>query len=306
MASPEAPPLTRTDVRYSSGDADCAGVFVRPETDEDVPCIVFAHGFGALKEGGPIRMAERYASEGFAGLAFDYRYFGESGGEPRQLLSAKRQLDDWRAAIAYARSLDGVDADRICLWGSSYSGGHVMVLAAEDSSIAAAISQSPHVDGVKTLLAVPPVQQAKLAFAGLRDAAAALLGREAKRIPIVGPPGAMAAMTTPDAEPGYRAMYDEGFEWRNEFTPREALTMAFNSPGKRAGDIRCPILVQVCSDDAVTPPGPAIEAAARAPRGELITYAGVGHFDIYRGELLERAAADQVAFLQRHLGTQPA
>ena len=75
--------------------------------------MVLAHGFGAVKEGGPIRSAERFAAEGYAGLAFDYRYFGESGGEPRQLLSVKRQLEDWRAAIAYARTLDGVDPDRI-------------------------------------------------------------------------------------------------------------------------------------------------------------------------------------------------
>jgi fermentation-respiration switch protein FrsA (DUF1100 family) len=110
-------------------------------------------------------------------------------------------------------------------------------------------------------------------------------------------------MTTPDAEPGYAAMYDEGFDWPNEFTPREALALPLNSPGKRAGEIECPILVQVCSDDAITPPGPAIEAAGSAPKGELITYAGIGHFDIYRGEPLELAIADQLEFLKRHLGS---
>ena len=301
MVSPETVSTVRTEVRFRSGEAECAGVFIRPDTTEDVPCIVLAHGFGAVKEGGPVRMAERFAADGFAGLAFDYRYFGESGGEPRQLLSAKRQLEDWRAAIAYARTLEGVDPARIGIWGTSYSGGHVMALAAEDRSIGAVISQTPQVDGIKTLLYLSPAQQAKLTAAGLRDAIAGVLGREPKRIAIVAPPGSNGAMTTPDAEPGYDAMYDEGFEWRNEFTPREALTMPLNSPGRRAGEIQCPILVQVCSDDAITPPGPAIEAAARAPKGELITYAGAGHFDIYRGETLERAAADQLEFLKRHL-----
>src|SRR5690349_20552385 len=122
MASPETVSTVRTEVRFRSGDDECAGVFIRPDTTEDVPCIVLAHGFGALKEGGPVRMAERFAAAGFAGLAFDYRFFGESGGEPRQLLDAKRQLEDYRAAIAYARTLDGVDGSRIGLWGSSYSG----------------------------------------------------------------------------------------------------------------------------------------------------------------------------------------
>ena len=281
----------------------CAGVFVRPEKTADAPCLVLAHGFGALKEGGPVRIAERFAEEGFAGLAFDYRYFGESGGEPRQFLNVKRQLEDWRAAIAYARTLEGVDGGRVGLWGSSYSGGHAMALAAEDHTIGAAISQAPYTDGIKTLMALGPVRSATLTIAALRDLASAGLGREPRTVPIVGPPGSVGAMTTPDSEPGYAAMYDEGIEWRNEFTPRAVLEMPLYSPGKRAGDIQCPLLVQVCSDDAITPPAPAIEAAARAPKGELITYAGLGHFDIYRGEPFERAVADQLDFLNRHLSS---
>ena len=303
MASPEAPVAgaVRTEVRFRSAEAECAGVLIRPETTEAVPCVVLAHGFGALKEGGPVRMAERFAEAGFAGLAFDYRYFGESGGEPRQFLSAKRQLEDWRAAIAFAKGIDGVDSARIGLWGSSYSGGHVMALAAEDASIAAAIAQAPHVDGTRTLLALGPMNNLRLTGAAVKDIAASALGREPKRIAIVGPPGSTAAMNTPDSAPGYAAMYDPGFEWRNEFTPREAATLPFYSPGRRAADIRCPLLVQVASADAITPPGPAMEAARAAPRGELIAYAGIGHFDIYRGESLDRAGEDQIDFLNRHL-----
>ncbi|MDQ3759153.1 MAG: alpha/beta hydrolase, partial [Actinomycetota bacterium] len=87
MASPEAATGSpnRTTVRFRSGETECAAVFIRPETTEDVPCVVLGHGFGALKEGGPIRSAERFAAAGIAGLAFDYRYFGDSGGDPRQL-----------------------------------------------------------------------------------------------------------------------------------------------------------------------------------------------------------------------------
>jgi uncharacterized protein len=300
MPSREAT-LTRERIHFRSRDAECAAVLVRAETSEPAPCVVLAHGFGALKEGGPVRVAERFAQAGYAALAFDYRYFGESGGEPRQFLSAGRQLEDWRVAINYARTLEGVDGERIAIWGSSYSGGHVMALAAEDPTIGAVISQTPHTRSFKTLQAIGPAQQARLTVAGLRDLAATALGRGPQTIPIVGPPGSVGAMTTPDSEPGYAAMYDEGFEWRNEFTPRAAFGLSLYSPGKRAADIQCPILVQVCSDDAITPPGPAIEAATRAPMGELVTYAGLGHFDIYRGEPFERALADQLDFLNRHL-----
>jgi len=302
MASPEVTaPLTRTEVRFRSGENECAAVYLRPETTEAVPCVVLAHGFGALKEGGPIRSAERFAGAGFACLAFDYRYFGESGGEPRQLIDIKRQLEDWRAAIAFARTLEGVDPQRIALWGSSFSGGHALVLAAEDRGIKAVVSQAPHIDGIKTLQRLGPANAARLTFAGIRDVASRALGRGPRRIPLVGQPETMGGMTTPDAEAGYRSIYDEGFEWREDFVPGVALALPLYRPGRSAKDVECPVLIQVCSNDSITPPGPAIDAAAQAPKGELITYAGLSHFDIYRGEDFERAVADQTEFLMRHL-----
>jgi fermentation-respiration switch protein FrsA (DUF1100 family) len=300
MASTDAT-LTREQVRFRSGDAECAAVLVRPPASGAVPCVVLGHGFGSLKEGGPIRVAERYADAGYAGLAFDYRHFGESGGEPRQLLDIGRQLDDWRAAVDYARRLDGVDPERIALWGSSFAGGHVLEIAAGDPRVAAVVSQVPHTDGIRTVLALGPASALRLTAAGLADAIGALAGRAPRCIPLVGPPGSTAAMTTPDSEPGYTAMYDDGFEWRNAFAPRTALRLPLYSPGRRAAEVRCPLLVQVAADDAVTPPAPAIAAAKRAPRGELAVYAGLGHFEVYRGEPFELVVTDQLDFLSRHL-----
>jgi uncharacterized protein len=293
--------LTREQLQFRSGDAECAAVLVRPATGDDAPCVVLGHGFGAVKEGGPIRVAERYAAAGYAGLAFDYRHFGESGGEPRQLLDIGRQLDDWRAAVDHARRLDGVDPGRIALWGSSFAAGHVLEIAAGDPRVAAVVAQVPYVDGIATIRELGPIAALKLTVAGLIDAAGAMRGSEPRCIPLVGPPGSTAAMTTPDAQPGYAAIYDEGFEWRNEFAPRVALRLPLYRPGDRADDIEAPVLIQVAAGDAITPPAPAVAAAARAPRGELITYAGLGHFEVYRGEPYERVVADQLEFLHRHL-----
>lgn len=303
MSSPDTAQVTREEVRFTSGGDEIAAVLVRPETTEDVPCVVLGHGFGAQKEGGPIRSAERFAEAGLAGLAFDYRYFGGSGGEPRQLVDINAQLDDWRAAIAYARALDGVVTSRLALWGSSFSGGHVIQLASEDPAIAAVISQAPHIDGIKTLQRLGVPNTVRLTIAGLRDQLGALAGREPHRIPIVGQPGTTAVMTTPDAVSGYQSIYDPGFEWGEDVVARIALRIAMYRPGLRAKDLDCPLLIQVCSNDSITPPGPAIDAAGKAPHGELITYAGLGHFDIYRGEHFERAVGDQIAFLDRHLTT---
>jgi fermentation-respiration switch protein FrsA (DUF1100 family) len=295
-------PVTLTEVRFRSHDAECAGVLIEPEgAGGSAPCVVLGHGFGALKEAGLIRSGERFAAAGYVALAFDYRHFGESGGEPRQLLDVGRQHADWRAAVSFARSLAGVDPDRIALWGSSFSGGHVIEIAAGDPLIAAVVSQVPHISGPATLRAAGAADAFRLTVAGVRDQAGALLGREPFTIPIVDVPGTTAAMNSPDAKPGYFAMYDDGFEWRNEVAGRFALTVGLYRPGRKIAAVGCPILVQVALDDVVTPPEPAIEAAARAPDGELITYAGLGHFDCYRGEHFERFAGDQLDFLGRRL-----
>src|ERR1035441_8186503 len=106
-----------------------------------------AHGWTGVREQRLDAYAERFAAAGLAALVFDYRHFGASGGEPRQLLDIGRQLADWRAAIAYVRGLEGIDPERIALWGSSFSGGHVIELAARDHRIAAVVAQMPFVDG---------------------------------------------------------------------------------------------------------------------------------------------------------------
>jgi len=291
----------REDVRFPSGGETLAGWLYRPvEADGDAPCVVLAHGFGALKEGRLDAYAERFAAAGLAALVFDYRHFGESGGEPRNLIDVRRQQADWRAAVAYARALDGIDAARIVLWGTSFSGGHVIAIGAGDPRVAAIIAQVPHVSGPATLRTAGPRRVLRLTGAGLRDAARALLGRPPYYAPIVGPPGTLAAMTTPDALPGYSAMYPDGFDWRNRYAARIGLTFSSYSPGRRASSVACPLLVAVGTRDAITPPGLARRAAGRAPLGRVIEYDG-GHFDLYRGELFEQAVGDQVQFLSRHV-----
>jgi uncharacterized protein len=117
---------------FDSGGVRCAAVHLRGQGDDFAardgrrPCVVLGHGLGGTVDSGLLPFAERFAAAGIDALAFDYRYFGASDGEPRQLLSVPRQLEDYAAAIAYARSLEGVDPQRIVLWGSSYSGGHVV------------------------------------------------------------------------------------------------------------------------------------------------------------------------------------
>lgn len=295
--------MSREDVRFRSADADCAGWLYRPdEAAGELSCIVLAHGFGGVKEARLDAYAERFAAAGHVALVFDYRHHGDSGGEPRLLIDVRRQHQDWRAAIAHARGIEGVDATRIAAWGTSFSGGHVIEMAAADSGLAAVIAQAPHVDGLATLRAAGLADLVRMSRAGLGDAIGGLLGREPRLMPVVAPPGSLAAMNSPDAETGYLALFPPGYRWPNRFIPRATLSLPSYRPVAKAGRVGAPLLVQVMSGDAVTPPGPARKVAERAPLGELIEYQG-GHFDIYVGEPFERAVSDQIAFLERHLRT---
>jgi fermentation-respiration switch protein FrsA (DUF1100 family) len=292
----------REDVEFSSGGDACAAWLYRPEGAGDaVPCIVMAHGFSATRADRLPAYAERFAAAGLATLLFDYRHFGDSGGEPRQLLDISRQLDDYRAAIAFARTLPGVDPARIALFGSSFSGGHVVTLAAQDATIAAAVAQAPFADGLPTVLAVGPRNALRGTALGIADQLGALAGRPPRMLPAVGPPGSFAAMTAPEAQPGFAAITGADSRWRNEVAARVMLHIAQYRPVAKAANVRCPLLVAVCDRDETTPPKAGAKLAEKAPRGELVRYP-IGHFDIYTGEHFERAVADQSAFLTRHLG----
>lgn len=291
-------PFSRSDVGFESAGSRCAAWLYVPSGAQPFACVVLAHGFAGTREVRLDAYAERFAAAGFAALVFDYRHFGASQGEPRQLLDIERQLEDWRAAIAFARSRPEIDPERIAIWGTSFSGGHVLTIGAEDPRLAAIVSQVPYCDprasgGTAT-------QMLKLLAAGLRDSAHALLGLAPHEIAVVGPPGSLAVLTSPDSMPGYLALSPPGGTWKNTVAARIVLHVQRYRPLSSAARIEAPLLVCVADRDVVTPPGPAVEAARRARRGTAKHY-DCQHFEIYLGDLFEAASGDQVTFLREHL-----
>ncbi|MGX9791028.1 alpha/beta hydrolase [Mycobacterium sp. MMS18-G62] len=286
----------REDVRIPSHGEQLAAYLYRPEsTREDVPCVVMAHGFSATRDDGLPAYAEAFRDAGFAVVLFDYRYFGASTGQPRQLLDIGRQHDDYHAVIAWTRQLDGIDPDRIVLWGSSFSGGHVLAVAADDPRIAAVISQAPFTDAIPTLMHVPLKNIVRLGVAAVWDQWCGWRGRPPRLAPAVGEPGTLAAMTTPGAKSGFEALVPPESLWRNEFAARLMLRFPLYRPGLKTAQLAMPLLVCVCDNDTTTPPGSTIKAANRAPHGELRHYP-YGHFDIYTDPAVK---TDQVDFLRR-------
>ncbi|MCZ7593729.1 MAG: alpha/beta fold hydrolase [Hyphomicrobium sp.] len=292
----------RREAAFLSEGVTCRAWVYEPAGDvaRPAPCIVMAHGLGGTRDASLQPYAESLAAAGFYVLLFDYRYLGDSDGEPRQLISMQRQLEDWRAAITFARGMPGVDADRIGLWGCSLSGGHVLVAAARDAGIAAVSAQCPMLDGAASArMAVKQAGTAmavRMAGAALLDVARACLGQRPHYVPLAAPPGELAAMATPDAYAGCMAIVPP--TWRNEVAARLFLTLPLYRPIRHARDVKCPTLLIACAHDSVVSTTAAIKTAARmGSKARLITLP-IGHFDIYLGEWLQRSSAEQIAFFQ--------
>lgn len=285
---------------FDSGNVRCQGWLYEPDGDPPYACVVIAHGFGASPEGPLGRVARRLAGAGLAAFAFDYRNFGASAGTPRHLLDVNRQLEDWGAAIAFLRSLDIVDPDRIGLWGSSFSGGQVIAVAAGDPAVRAAVAQVPYVDGYALARAAGLRHFLRLLPALVRDTLQTKLLHRPYVIEALGPPGQRAALSTrfPD-------LYDELNEnalagWENRIAARSLLDIYRFRPVRIASDVNCPLLVVLTYEDQVAPAATAIRAAQDLPYVEMAMFSA-RHFDLYTGEIFERAVATEAKFLARHL-----
>lgn len=308
----EHPENMRQDTCFLSAGSRCAGWVYADPARPNTTCIVMAHGFGATRHYGLDPYARRFKQSGFDVLIFDYRHFGESDGEPRGLISVKRQLADWHAAIAHARSLG---YRRIALWGTSFAGGHVLHVAADEPEVVGVISQVPHTSGFATSLAVPFRSLLPLLGAIFLDAVFRLFGRR-YYIAAFGPAGSVAAMSTPGAHNALLGMLpaddeeDPDHDWRRYFDRHNRVTALglvqtlLYSPGRRAKQIKCPVLLQAGRKDRTTPFEAARKTAGRIPDCEFRAH-DADHFDVYLGELFETVVHEQIDFLKRKVGSGP-
>ena len=266
------------------------------------PVVVMAHGLGGTKDSGLEPFAAGLAEAGLDVLAFDYRGFGASGGMPRQRASMAGQVEDYRAALAAAARLPGVDGSRLVLWGVSVSGGHVLAAAVGRDDVAAVVSLTPLVDGrAAARLALkhhPARAMLRSTGAGLRSRISALRSGEPVLMPIVARPGETGALTLSGHYESYLAI--AGPTWRNEIDASIGLELGSHRPARYARSLRCPVLVQISDFDRSAPPQASAKAAAAA-RAEVRHYP-CDHFDVWPGsDWFEPALAHQLLFLRRHL-----
>ncbi|WP_377268018.1 alpha/beta hydrolase [Peterkaempfera sp. SMS 1(5)a] len=294
--------VQREKIRFISGGAECAA-WHYPGTNG--ACVVMAGGTAVTKEPGTDVFARRFHDDGFSVLAFEHRRLGESGGMPRQVVRVKDELADWQAAIACARGLPGVDPARLALWGFSLGGGHVIRTAARTPGLAAAIAQTPLADGPAAVRNATrhqtPSAMLRLTLRGVLDAVGGILGRRPLLVPLVGPPGTVATLSSPDVLISPHPLDPGGShpDWQQEVAARSTFGISGYRPGRDAPRVRCPLMVLVCDQDQAALAEPGAVAARQAPRGELLRLPG-GHYAPFL-DVHEQAVQAQLSFLRRHL-----
>jgi dienelactone hydrolase len=293
----------KTRVSFDSHGLNCAGYLYRPmNTSDRVPCVILANGFSNTMDWILPAYAERFVATGFAVLIFDYRYFGESEGQPRQFVSVEHQREDIRSAIRFARTLAGIDPNRIALWGTSLGGGHVIAVAAAEPSIAAVIAQVPGLDMVskeaRATITLPASTLLGLLGSAVRDAIQGALGLSPYYVKVFGEPGETAVFSDPKLKPRFESLMENSQTWRNRFTPRFYLALPRYQQGMME-KLNMPLLVCVADQEVYSNPVFQVKIGQQAPRGEVLRYPGE-HFDFYHG-LFEQVIADEIGFLQRHL-----
>jgi pimeloyl-ACP methyl ester carboxylesterase len=293
------------EVTFTSMDTRCAARHFRSGSDRlsgpyGRPVVVMAHGFGGTMDSGLEPFAHRMCAAGVDVLAFDYRGFGASEGEPRQSVSVNRQLQDFHAAVVAAQRLPGVDPVRMALWGSSFSGSHVIRVAASRAEVAAVIAMTPLTSGLAASRAAVAHREIGAALrwsvVGVRSRVAVACGRAPSLMPLAARPGQPGALALDGAYESYLSI--AGPTWRNEIDAAIGMELVKVRTAKEAKRIRVPVLVQIADFDRFVPADSVARTAVQA--GAQVHHYPCDHFDVWPGhEWHDRAAADQAAFLER-------
>lgn len=253
-----------------------------------------AHGLGALRDMRLDVYAQRFAQAGLACFLFDYRHFGASDGQMRQLVNVQHQLADWRHAIEWVKADARIDTTRLFLFGTSFSGGHVIQLAAERQDITATIAQCPYTDTWATTRAVPFFSLLKMMPYLVADILSMLRGYRPVMLKLAGNKGDRALMQVEDHDDSASRMIGEA-HFINQVPARTLLEFLRYSPGKLARNVATPIYFALCKKDTIAPAQATLKWAQQAPHATIKEY-DCTHFDIYLEPMFEVAIQDYIEF----------
>ena len=294
--------IERTKVTFESGGVELVCYLHLPaDAAGALPCVVMGHGFSGTQ--GPAVPQRRALRQGRSrGADLRLPNFGESGGEPRQVIDIEGQRADWRSAVSSARSRPEIDPDRVALWGSSLGGTHTIFVASGDPRVAAVVAQIPYAGLPKERVGRTNRQAWRITWVALKDLLRGWLGLSPLYVPAVGTAEEGAVLVDPHAREVTRSLSADNSLWRNEVAPRVIFDILRLKPLSVVEGVRAPLLVSIAEKDTEAPPYLTRRLAALAPRGEVRSYP-VTHYEMYRPEIRERVLADQLVFLKQHLLT---
>jgi uncharacterized protein len=297
------------DVEFTAGNATLRGWFYPPPDGRGPgPCVVLQTGFSGVKEMATPDYADVLQTAGLACLVYDHPGFGASDSlapTPRQEIDPWQQVRCIQDAISYAQSRPEVDADRIGLWGTSFAGGHAIVVAASDRRVKAVVTQLPLISGSRTFEDLIPIgARAGLEAAFAAERRARFEGAAPTLLPVVAAdPAANAALSSPGA---YEYFTDlargSAPAWRNEVTLTSMELLRGYEPGAWIRLVApTPLLIVAAPADHLADGRQVLAAYEDAlhPK-KLVTLPG-GHFDQYTGANFEHGAGATRDWFVEHL-----
>lgn len=293
----------KRDVEFRSGTNTLRGwLETADDADGPLPVVCFAHGFSGVKELFLDQYSTAFAAAGFATLVWDHPGFGASDGEPRREVDPWAQVNGYRDAISFAAAQDEVDAGRIGIWGTSYSGGHVIAVAAFDPRVRALACQVPFISGLANSRRVfREEEQATIRAMFIADRDARQRGEAPAEMEVFGPAGSLCALPSPEE---FDFVTEQGLIgtplWENITTLRSVEMMGEYEPGSFIDRITAPLLMIVTSLDDVTPADIAQDAFARGREPKKLVVLRGGHMEVY-GAQSEYALSQAIEWFGEHL-----
>lgn len=295
----------RRDITFTSQGLQCSGwLFVPDDLGEgrQAPAIVMAHGFTGVKEQLPPEVVERFVAAGFVTLLFDYRYFGESEGEPRSQLFPLEQVEDYRNAITWLSEQPEVDPQRIGVWGTSFSGGLVLRVGTFDRRVKAVVAQAPSALNAESRRNMNPERFDLAGEFLLQDRIARGKSGVVNYMKVVAPEGEPSVIPGQAAYELFMSTRDMAPNWRNEIT-LESLERVREFDPVSLIHLLAPtalLMIPATRDDLI--PVEAVRAAyQQAGEPKAIVELPISHFEIYEEPWLSRAVGAAVDWFEKHL-----
>jgi hypothetical protein len=295
----------RKEITFVSKGLRCSGWLYVPDdlkSGQKAPAIVMALGLTTVKEFFT-QTPERFVAAGFVTLLFDYRFFGDSEGEPRSQVFPLEMAEDCRNAITWVSQQPEVDPGRIGIWGTSYGGALVIWVGTFDKRVKAVVAQVPGIMNPTLRRAINPERWGRLGELLLRDRIERYKTGAVNYMKFVAAEGEPCYLPGKEAYDGYMAYKEKAPNWRNQIT-LESLEKMREFDAISSIELMSPtaLLLVVAEKERLATPIDVNRATfekARPPKDMIVL--PVGHFEMYREPWLSKSLDPAINWYKQYL-----